>query len=98
MNEKLRLKNDNFRKTFLGGRVVVTPTIMNSPYKEAIIQMVKDYSTFTMDNDPYNEHGQGSFHFHGSRFSWRIDYFDDSYRFFEEDGNRVLTIMHSSEN
>ena len=90
-------KNDNFRKTFLGGKVFLTPGVIESKSKEKVINAVRTFDTFTQDNDPYFEHDFGKVNIDGEDYFFKIDYYDSNYECFQEDGNRVLTIMRADE-
>jgi hypothetical protein len=67
--------------------------------------LVKRYSKFTTDNDPYGEHDFGSIEHVGQKFFWKIDYFDRQSNLtlgteYPDDPakcERVLTIMLASE-
>ena len=50
--------NDNFRKSFIGGQVLLTAGIaaMSSEDKANIVSLVQNFDNFTPDNDPYGEH------------------------------------------
>lgn len=54
----IKTLNDNFRKTFLGGQVLVTEGIRSKPtnYVSAILTRVRNFNNFTKSNDPYGEH------------------------------------------
>ena len=60
---KIALLNDNFRTTFVGGRVVVTASVNELPLdvKAQALLKVQTFSAFTADNDPHGEHDFGSF-------------------------------------
>lgn len=47
--------NDRLRKTFVGGRVLMTQGIqaLSVEVQQAIIQAVQAFDTFNEDNDPY---------------------------------------------
>jgi hypothetical protein len=90
-------KNDAFRKTFLGGRVLLTRSVNGSNDLIKIVEAVRKFSNFTPDNDPYGEHDFGKVEVNDESYFFKIDYFDENYEFFKEDGKRVLTIMHCSE-
>lgn len=101
----IQLINDNFRKTFQGGKIVLTRGIRALP-KEDINQImlkVSRYDDFTPDNDIYNEHDFGSFDYNGIKIMWKIDYYDKNYEFASENPadvsktNRVLTVMLADE-
>ncbi len=100
MNDKtttIRKKNDLFRQTFIGGKVVMTPMVIHSADREAIITAIRSFTSFNEDNDPYGEHDFGSVSVNGQSYYFKIDYYDPQYMGFLEDGNRVMTIMHCSE-
>lgn len=97
--------NDNFRKTFTGGQVLLTTGIatMSSEDKANIISRVQNFNDFNEDNDPYKEHDFGSFDYKGEKILWKIDYYDLNNKYHSEDPsnpditNRVLTIMTAYE-
>ena len=101
----IKTLNDNFRKTFSGGRVMLTCGINAKKQNELaeILNQVRCFNNFTSANDPYNEHDFGSFHHKGEQIYWKIDYYDTEYLFYsinpanEECTNRVLTIMLADE-
>ena len=92
-------KNDLMRKTFMGCRVVMTQgvRVLDDTVQSEIVEMVQKFTNFNESNDPHQEHDFGSFDCHDIKFFWKFDYFDDKYEFFQEDGNRVLTIMKADE-
>ena len=101
----IQLINDTFRKTFQGGKIVLTRGIRALP-KEDINQImlkVSRYNEFTTANDPYEEHDYGSFDYNGIKIIWKIDYYDKNYEFASENPadvtktNRVLTVMLAEE-
>ena len=102
---KIAELNDRFRTTGLGGRVLVTRGIADlaQPVQAAIVQKVRDFSSFTEDNDPYGEHDFGSFEHDGMKIFWKIDYYDSKVEYGSEDPadpsqtTRVLTIMLAEE-
>lgn len=93
--------NDNFRKTFTGGQVLLTAgiAVMSSEDKANIVSMVQNFNDFTEDNDPYGEHDFGSFDYKDEKILWKIDYYDLNNQYHSENPanpditNRVLTIM-----
>lgn len=90
-------KNDRLRTTFTGGRIMLSRDVQGSDYITEIIRRVRTYNDFTPSNDPYGEHDVGIFTIGEDSFMFKIDYYDDSYQFYQEDGNRVLTIMTARE-
>lgn len=103
--KKIAAQNDKFRKTFCGGKVVVTSGIASLPTNQQteIINKVKILDDFTEDNDPYGEHDFGCFDYKGQKIFWKIDLYDLNYEFYspqpddETQTNRVLTIMFAEE-
>ena len=93
--------NDKFRKSFIGGEVLLSAGIaaMSSEDKANIVSLVQNFDNFTPDNDPYGEHDFGSFDYKGEKILWKIDYYDLNNKYHSEDPsnpditNRVLTIM-----
>jgi hypothetical protein len=64
---------------------------------------VADFSTFTDDNDPHEEHDFGAFDFEGNRCFWKLDYYNSTFDGGSENPadpditKRVLTIMLAAE-
>jgi hypothetical protein len=104
-SERIRQLNDAFRTTFRGGRVVMTASVEELPacVKAHALLMVGEFSAFTGDNDPHDEHDFGKFEFVGRTFFWKIDYYDQRCEFGSEDPansdltTRVLTLMLASD-
>ena len=103
--ERVRELNDGFRATFEGGRVLMTRGVQALP-KEVIttaFERMQTFTEFTEDNDPYGEHDFGSFEVGGSRFFWKIDYYNEDMTAGSEDPanpeitTRVLTLMLAHE-
>ena len=102
---KIRDLNDGLRKTFIGGRVVMTAGVnaLETETKAAVLDMVRAFDVFTPDNDPHSEHDFGNFSHDGQRFFWKIDYFDHALEFGSPNPSdpaittRVLTIMLADE-
>src|SRR5437879_496247 len=98
--ERIRELNDAFRRTFHGGRVMMTLGVYDLPAcvkAEALVQVAK-FSEFSADNDPHEEHDFGSFDLVGRKFFWKIDYYDKDLQCGSEDPSdpertmRVLTV------
>src|SRR6266436_2496960 len=98
---RVRVLNDNFRSTFIGGTVVLTQCVNELPLdvKAQALLMVQAFENFTRDNDPYGEHDFGHFEIAGDTLYWKIDYYDPDCQHGSEDPSdvdqtrRVLTIM-----
>lgn len=103
--ERIRVLNDNFRTTFIGGQVVMTQGVNELPMdvKAKALLAVRSFNDFTGDNDPYGEHDFGCFEIAGETFYWKIDYYDIGCQYGSEDPTdpekttRVLTIMLAAE-
>jgi len=103
--ERIRVLNDNFRSTFIGGTVVMTHGVSELPLdvKAKAVLLVKTCTDFTKDNDPHGEHDFGYFELAGQTFFWKIDYYDLHCQYGSEDPSdpekttRVLTLMLAQE-
>ncbi len=102
----IKTLNDNFRKTFTGGQVLLTAGIDSLPTDDVanITLLVQNFTDFTPDNDPYGEHDFGSFMYNGNKIFWKIDYYDRFNTCYASENpadssvtNRVLTIMFADE-
>ena len=102
---RIRDLNDAFRRTFSGGRVMITCGVAELPdlVKAKVLQLVATFDQFTEDNDPHGEHDFGSFELGNRTFFWKIDYHDERCELGSEDPTdpkrttRVLTLMLASE-
>ena len=95
--EIISAKNDHFRRTFVGGKVMITSAVEADPNLDKIIEAVQQFNQFNEDNDPWNEHDCAIFKVGGEDFMFKIDYYDADYKYFQEDGHRVLTVMKSED-
>ncbi|MCP1747548.1 MULTISPECIES: DUF3768 domain-containing protein [Bradyrhizobium] len=102
MMNSIALLNDSFRRTFSGGKVMMTIGVAELPdcVKAEALRQVADFSGFTEENDPHGEHDFGSFDLVGRKFFWKIDLYEEP-DVKDANGdpvvNRVLTIMLASE-
>lgn len=102
---RIQVLNDFFRRTFLGGKIVVTAGVAELPLdvKARVLLQVQSFADFDADNDPYSEHDFGAFAVAGDEFFWKIDYYDALCEFGSDDPadpektTRVLTIMLAAE-
>ncbi len=83
----IKTLNDNFRKTFIGGRVMLTSGIRAKTQDEIaeILEKVRSFDNFTTANDPYGEHDFGSFDYKGQKIFFKIDYYDKNMQYLSED-------------
>jgi Protein of unknown function (DUF3768) len=102
---RIRVLNDNFRSTFLGGQVVMSAGVADLPMgvrAQAVVK-VQNFADFNENNDPYGEHDFGSFELAGETFFWKIDYYNKDMTGGSADPSdpeetaRVLTIMLAGE-
>lgn len=98
--------NDNFRKTFTGGQVLLSAGIaaMSSEDKANIISLVQNFNDFNEGNDPYKEHDCASFDYKGNKIFAKIDYYDRFNTHFASENPadisktlRILTILLAEE-
>lgn len=104
-SDLIRLLNDNFRATFVGGQVVMTAGVNALPLdtKARVLLAVQSFDKFTGDNDPHHEHDFGSFEIEGETYFFKVDYYAPDMDGGSEDAAdpektaRVLTIMRADE-
>ena len=102
---RIRHLNDAFRRTFVGGAVLVTAGVQALPATKriAILAKVRAFDAFTEDNDPHGEHDFGVIEEGGVRCFWKIDYYDREIELMSQDPSNpevtthVLTIMLADE-
>jgi len=103
--ERIRALNDRARQSFTGCRVAITAGIAALGHEAAyaVFDLIKAYDEFTPDNDPYQEHDFGSFHFGTHQVFWTFDYYDLDFTMRSPDPEdetvtaRVLTVMLAEE-
>lgn len=102
---KIRSLNDQFRKTFHGGKLMMTTGIqsLGDDAVALILLSIQDFENFTRENDLHGEHDFGSFKHDGEKIFWKIDYYDKTMEFASPDPTdpkvttRVLTVLLASE-
>ena len=103
--DRIRVLNDNFRSTFVGGKVFMTQGVDALPLdtKAHVLLAVQSFSNFTKDNDPHGERDFGSFEIEGEMYFFKVDYYALDLDGGSEDAAdpektaRVLTIMRADE-
>ena len=72
---KIAALNDHFRCTFLGGRVHLTPGVLDldDMTRAYIINQVMSFDAVTSENDPHGEHDFGAVPISGGIVYWKID-------------------------
>ena len=96
--------NDAFRKTFIGGRVLLTRGVaeLDQASQARLVTAMKIAPT-DIENDPWGEHDFESLDHQGVRYFWKIDYYAlDSETLSPDPSNpaltrRVLTVMRADE-
>ena len=102
---RIRELNDEFRKTFRGGRVMLTPGILSLPdaTRGDVIRRISTFDEFNGACDPHGEHDFIAFELGGSHIFAKIDYFAPDLEHGSEDPSdptkttRVMTIMTAGE-
>lgn len=102
---RIRDLNDAFRRTFAGGKVMMTAGVNALPdmVKAEALKRTAAFDDFSEDNDPHGEHDFGAFELCGRKFFWKIDCYDRDLKYGSEDPSdpaqttRVLTVMLASE-
>jgi hypothetical protein len=103
--DRIRALNDAFRRSFVGGKVVVTAGFECLPAKQrgSILAKVQTFDQFNEDNDPHGEHDFGLIEDGDVRCFWKIDYYDPEMELMSPDPadpsvtTRVLTVMLADE-
>jgi len=99
--DRIRVLNDAFRRSFVGGTVVVTVGFgSQSPdRRDSILARIRAFDNFDEDNDPHGEHDFGLIEDGDVRCFWKIDYYDTDMELMSPDPadasvtTRVLTVM-----
>lgn len=104
--ESIARLNDQFRTTFIGGKVMTTQGIeaLTIDQKMVVLAKVRKFDDFNPDNDPHKEHDFGAFTLPDvGKIFWKIDAYDKNMEYGSEDPSnpeittRVLTIMLAEE-
>jgi len=103
--ERIRALNDDFRRTFVGGAVMITAGVeaMPAEQRRSLLAKVRAFDAFTEDNDPHGEHDFGAIDEGDVRCFWKIGYYDREMTMHSDDAadpavtTRVLTIMRADE-
>jgi Protein of unknown function (DUF3768) len=106
-NNSVRISelNDRLRRTFSGGKVVMTDGVAALPEQKLaqLLERVRRFDEFTPDNDPHGEHDFGSVQHAEQTYFFKLDYYAPDMDGGSEDPadpaktTRVLTIMRADE-
>jgi hypothetical protein len=99
--DRIRMLNDAFRRSFMGGTVVVTAGFesLSADRRHTILARIRAFDQFNEDNDPHGEHDFGLIEDGDVRCFWKIDYYDTDMELMSPDPadsavtTRVLTVM-----
>jgi hypothetical protein len=103
--DRIRELNDAFRRTFIGGAVMITQGVEAMPLdqRRSLLQKIRSFDAFSEDNNPHHENDFGSIDESGVRCFFKIDYYDRKTEFGSPDPadpavtTRVMTIMLAEE-
>jgi hypothetical protein len=100
----LKEENDSFRTTFFTSpfhKVVMTASLVDDPNREDVITAVREFKNFNDDNDPHGEHDCAIFEVKGTKYMFKIDYYDEGFHVgmdpYEGKVARLLTILRADE-
>ncbi|TQF27431.1 hypothetical protein UNPF46_30675 [Bradyrhizobium sp. UNPF46] len=76
---RVRHLNDAFRKTFAGGRMMMSASVAALPdmVKSAAWLKVSEFNKWDAGNDPHHEHDFFSFELCNRTFFWKCDYYNN---------------------
>lgn len=110
---RIRELNDQLRRNFVADPASVTGNFsvlithgvgaLDERSFAQLIAIVEDYDSFDDSNDPHGEHDFGSIDHLGTRYFWKIDYYDQTMTAGSPDPadprvtSRLLTIMRADE-
>jgi Protein of unknown function (DUF3768) len=97
--------NDSLRRTFTGGKVVMTDGVAALAEADLalLLAKVRSFDDFNGDNDPHGENDFGSLDLSGTTYFFKVDYYALDMDGGSEDPadpektTRVLTIMRADE-
>jgi hypothetical protein len=101
----IALLNDSLRRTFEGGKVVLTEGVAALSEHDCaqVLERVRSFDAFSSENDPLGEHDFGNFDVAGVTYFFKVDYYAPDLDGGSEDPanpaktTRVLTIMRADE-
>lgn len=98
--------NDRFRKGDMSlGQYNFTQGVqaLTREKQQQLIQMVRDFDSFTSGNDPYGEHDFGKVKLNSEDYCFKIEYYDPTLTYHSSDPaspnatRRVLMLMRIDE-
>ena len=102
---RIRELNDAFRKSFVGGKVLVTQGVdgLSDGDKMVLLAKVRAFDDFNRENDPHHQHDFVRVEHDGTTYYGKIDYYAKNMESGSEDPTdpfqtvRVLTILRADE-
>jgi hypothetical protein len=75
---RVRLFNDQLRKTGVGGQVLITRGVqaLGPDRLATVVQAIRVFDDFNADNDPYGEHDFAVLRVEDIEVIFKIDYYD----------------------
>jgi Protein of unknown function (DUF3768) len=102
---RIRALNDAFRKSFSGGKLLLTVGVSSLPAADqaAVLEKIRSFDAFDAGDDPYREHDFVAIEHGGEKYFGKIDYYTPDLRSGSERPDdpdatvRVLTVMRADE-
>jgi hypothetical protein len=104
-NDAFRTQTSLIGSDIAEGTLVITSGVAahGNDFIDRAVHAVREYSSFSEDNDPWGEHDFGSFEIDGENLFWKIDLYDRLLEWGSPDPadpdvtRRVLTILLAEE-
>ncbi len=100
-DQRIRDLNDAFRRSFSGGKILITPGVQSlaTDIASRVLQAIQNFDGFCGDNDPYGTHEFGGVEVEGQKVWFKIDAYDQNLEYGSPDPSdpsvttRVMTIL-----
>jgi hypothetical protein len=100
-DQRIRDLNDAFRRSFSGGKILITPGVQNleADIASRALQAIQAFDDFDEGNDPYGTHEFGSVEVERQKVWFKIDTYDQNLEYGSPDPSdpsvtiRVMTIL-----
>ena len=100
-DQRIRDLNDAFRRSFSGGKILITPGVQGlaTDIASRVLQAIQNFDGFCEDNDPYGTHEFGGVEVDGQKVWFKIDAYDQNLEYGSPDPSdpsvttRVMTIL-----
>lgn len=102
---RIRELNDQVRRGFTGGRIMITSGVAALPEAEKAktLEAFRSFNDFNDDNDPHGEHDMVFLDVDGQKYIGKCDYYDLDERYLSDDPSdpkktkRVWVLMRADE-